>query len=189
MENYAVLIGSMLIMLLGSLVATYFGHWFVGFVLFALAVTPLPVYAGFWRARSREGRATGREIQMTQAREDLLDLSLDATFPASDPLSLTQPGGGPDNYRNHRPAIHIPKRTRPRRRSRRNIESGWTTLNQPPGESDVPMDTLHRRSAVEIHALAGVANIAHAQPSRLDVTLDRLPKTCMAGGLPFRRGW
>lgn len=61
MENYAVLIGSMLIMLLGSLVATYFGHWFVGFVLFALAVTPLPVYAGFWvrdlvRAGPRDGR-------------------------------------------------------------------------------------------------------------------------------------
>ena len=46
---------------------------------------------------------------MTQAREDLLDLSLDATFPASDALSLTQPGGGPDSYRKQRPAIHIPK--------------------------------------------------------------------------------
>lgn len=45
---------------------------------------------------------------MTQAREDLLDLSLDATFPASDPLSLTQPGGGPDNYRKQRSAIHAP---------------------------------------------------------------------------------
>ena len=61
MENYGILIGSMLIMLLGSLVAAYFGHWFAGFVLFVLAVTPLPVYAGFWlRDLARVGRRDGR---------------------------------------------------------------------------------------------------------------------------------
>lgn len=31
-----------------------------------------------------------------KARENLLDQSLAATFPASDPVSVTQPGGGPD---------------------------------------------------------------------------------------------
>jgi hypothetical protein len=36
-------------------------------------------------------------------RETLLDQSLAATFPASDPLSVTQPGGGVERWPN-RPA-------------------------------------------------------------------------------------
>lgn len=43
MENYGIMIGAILTMLLGSLVATYLGHSFVGLLFLVLALTPWPV--------------------------------------------------------------------------------------------------------------------------------------------------
>jgi len=37
-----------------------------------------------------------KRCEIDSARETALDHALDATFPASDPLAVTQPGGGPD---------------------------------------------------------------------------------------------
>ena len=42
--------------------------------------------------------ASGQDSELSmadRARENMLDSALEATFPASDPLSVTQPGGGP----------------------------------------------------------------------------------------------
>jgi hypothetical protein len=59
MHNYAALLGSIFITLLGSFAAAYAGWWLLGFGLFILAATPVPVTVGFW-LRDRIGGATGR---------------------------------------------------------------------------------------------------------------------------------
>ena len=61
MEHNGILIGSILAMLAASLVATYFGHSLIGFILFVFALTPVPVNAAHWlRGLAREDGA-GRD--------------------------------------------------------------------------------------------------------------------------------
>ena len=44
---------------------------------------------------SAGGSPDGTDSEIERERESVLDHALEATFPASDPLSVTQPGGGP----------------------------------------------------------------------------------------------
>ena len=48
MENYTITVGTILAMLLGSLVAVYLGSGFVGLIFFVLALTPLPLKTAYW---------------------------------------------------------------------------------------------------------------------------------------------
>lgn len=59
MYNYATLLVSTLLTVLAAFAAAYAGHWVLGFGLFILAVSPVPMTVGFW-LRDRVVDATRR---------------------------------------------------------------------------------------------------------------------------------
>jgi hypothetical protein len=48
MHNYAMLLVSTLLTVFAAFAAGYAGHWVLGFGLFILAVSPLPMVVGSW---------------------------------------------------------------------------------------------------------------------------------------------
>jgi len=48
MHNYATLLVATLLTVFAAFAAAYAGHWVLGFGLFILAVSPVPMSVGFW---------------------------------------------------------------------------------------------------------------------------------------------
>jgi len=48
MHNYVTLLVSTLLTVFAAFAAGYAGHWILGFGLFILAVSPVPMAVGFW---------------------------------------------------------------------------------------------------------------------------------------------